>query len=291
MGSVAAVVTLLLLWYREDLLGADFSIRPGTGERFATYDEDALRWLSWFVSIPGLVALAVGVAVVLLRRWKPSLMVLVLPGAALLPLYLWDARIASRLMWWGRRFVPAALPAVALLMALGLAWAILQTRWRVLRVVGVATAVYVLVFGASQSLDLRGHSEMGGSWTMGVSVAATGTADGSLFLFTRPTTPDVIQPNRNLPGALAFIHDRATSILEDPPSMVEIEEYHAALPERDVLLVVLGSDLPPELPEDRFDRVATVEQPIAFWEESHTARPKQARGLPYTLTVWALRPA
>ncbi|MEQ1788594.1 MAG: hypothetical protein ABL966_16195, partial [Acidimicrobiales bacterium] len=233
VGAVAASATLLLLWFREDLLGADFAIRPGTGERFATYDEDALRWLSWFVSIPGLVAMAVGAAVLLVRRWKPSLMLLVLPGAVLLPLYLWDARIASRLMWWGRRFVPSVLPAVALLMALGLSWAILQRRWLVVRVAGVVAALYVVAFGASQSLDLRDHDEMGGSWMMGVRVADTGTADGSLFLFTRPTTPDVIQPNRNLPGALAWIHDRTTSILADPPAMAEIDDYEAALPERE----------------------------------------------------------
>jgi hypothetical protein len=289
LGAVAATATLLFLWFREDLLGPDFAIRPNTGERFATHDEDALRWLSWFLTIPGLVAIAVGTAVLLLRRWKPSLLALVLPGAALLPLYLWDARIASRLMWWGRRFVPGVLPAVAILIGLGLSWAMLQKRWIVVRALGLVTASYVLVFGASQSVELRNHDEMGGSWTMGTDVAATGTADGSLYLFTRPTTPDVIQPSRNLPGALALIHDRVSSILSNPPGMEEIDRYREALPDREVFVVVPGVELPPELPADLFELRATIEQPITFWEESALARPKYPREVPYTLSVWALR--
>jgi hypothetical protein len=289
-GSVLAIAALVLLWNRQSLLGTDHAVHPRTGERFATHDEDALHWLSWFLPIPGLVALAGGVAVLLLRRWRAALFALVVPGALLLPLYLWDPRIASRLLWWGRRFVPASLPAAALLIGLAIGWAVLQRRSRLLQAAAVATVAYVVVFSTSQSLDLRGHSEMEGSWTMGVEVAGNGSAEGSLFLFARPTTTDVIQPNRNLPGALSLIHDRATSILENPPSIEEIDRYQAAMPDREVLLVVRGDELPAELPPDRFALRDTVEQPITFWEESSVDRPDEAVGLPYTLSIWALEP-
>jgi hypothetical protein len=289
-GSVAAAAVLLLLWSRQSLLGDDFATHPGTGDRFATRDEDALHWLSWFVTVPGLITMVVGVAVLLLRPWHAARFALIVPGALLLPLYLWDPRIANRMMWWGRRFIPAALPAIALLIGLAVGWAVLQRRSRILPAVAIATAGYVVAFGASQSLDLRSHREMEGSWTMGAAVAGNGTADGSLFLFTRPKTTDVIQPNRNLPGALSLIHDRATSILTNPPSLEEIEGYHQAMPDREVLLVVGGDELPAELPRDRFQLRDTIEQPITFWEESHLERPDEAVGLRYTLTVWALRP-
>lgn len=291
IGTGAAGAVLLLLWLRADLLGADYAVSSRTGERFATLDEHALRWLSWFVSAPGLVAMAVGIGVLLLRPWDAGRFALFVPGGLLLPLYLWDPRIANRMMWWGRRFVPAALPAVALLIGLGLGWALLQRRSRALQGLAAVTAVYVLVFGASQSLDLRDHHEMGGSWTLGTAVATHGTADGSLFLFTRPVTPDVIQPNRNLPGALAFIHDRAASVLANPPSMTEIETYVRAMPDREVLVVAPGTELPAELPAERFERRDVIHQPISFWEESSGKRPNHPRVLEYRLTVWALRPA
>ena len=86
------------------------------GTVIRSFDERSLWWLSWFFTWPGLlIALLGAVMLVLKQRRSPSNWVVLYPIGVLIPLYLWHARNSAYLMWWGRRFVPVAVPGLILL--------------------------------------------------------------------------------------------------------------------------------------------------------------------------------
>lgn len=87
-----------------------------------TYAEDTLPWIAWYLGYPAMILAIVGAAVVaatLFRRWSWSwfavLLILGLPTAV----YLIRPSITPDHIWAMRRFVPAALPLVAIFMAAG----------------------------------------------------------------------------------------------------------------------------------------------------------------------------
>ena len=115
--SSAAV--LLLAWFREDLFGIDYTYF-GT-RKIRSYDEPEPR-----VAVLVLRHQGAGRDVVRHRRdpaaplaRRPPL--LVGPGLMLLPVYLYEAKISPRLMWWVRRFIPGIIPSMIVLIALFLA--------------------------------------------------------------------------------------------------------------------------------------------------------------------------
>lgn len=277
-------LVLLALWYRQAILGVDTKISRA-GEVVRSLDEQNMRWLSFFTTIPGLAVVWLGMAVLLLRRSSAALFALVLPISLLLPVFLWDASIAMRLMWWVRRFIPAALPALLLLMALGLAWAIAHRGWW-LRIAGSVAAVALVVVFASQSLPLRDHREMAGSWDMAAAISATAGDRQGVFLYTRST--NIGDPLRNTGGAVWFIFDEIAAKLPRDYDLADLEAYQSAFPDQPVYVVTLGEDLPDRLPPDRLTKANTVVGDIVFWEESTTERPDEAITQTYGLTLWEL---
>jgi len=281
--SVGAGMVLVGLWHRERLLGTDYVFSHFEGKTIRSLDEINIKWLSWFLTMRGLVLMWLGVVVVALTRVKAALYLLVLPATVLLPVYLWDARISMRLMWWVRRFVPAVLPAVLLLIALAIAWALLH-RFRPLRLLGALAALALVGGFVMQAWPLRGHDEMAGSWEAAEAVADFAGDDQGVFLYTASNDAD--DPMRNTPGAVWFIFDQVTSRLHPPYDIAEIDGYVDAFPDLPVFLVTGSSDLPPNLPADRFTRLGTVTQRLTMWRESQSEVPSEADVLEGDLVVW-----
>jgi hypothetical protein len=282
--SVVLGLTLLALWHREDLLGTDYVYSHFRERTIRSLDELNIKWLSWFVTLRGLVVVWLGLVVVAVTKTKASLYLLLLPGVVLIPVYLWDARISMRLMWWVRRYVPAVLPALMLLMALAIAWALLH-RVRALRVVGAVVAAALVVEFSSQSLPLRDHQEMAGSWEAAEAISDVAGDQQGIFLFTTETT--IVDPMRNAPGAVWFIFDQVTSRLHADDDIDEIERYGDAFPGQPVFLVT-HDDLPPGLPADRFTEAGTVAHQLTMWEESTSERPDEAFVFRGELVLWRL---
>jgi hypothetical protein len=282
LASVGAGLVLLGLWHRERLLGTDYVFSQFQGKTIRSLDEINIKWLSWFLTMRGLALLWLGVVVVALTRVKAALYLLVLPAAVLLPVYLWDARISMRLMWWVRRFVPAVLPAVLVLIALAIAWALLH-RFRPLRLLGALAALALVGGFVVQTWPLRGHDEMAGSWEAAEAVADFAGEEQGVFLYT--ASNDTEDPIRNTPGAVWFIFDQVTSRLHSPYDIAEIDGYVDAFPGQPVFLVTSG-DLPANLPADRFTHLGTVTQRLTMWKESQSQVPSEAEVLEGDLVVW-----
>jgi hypothetical protein len=280
---VLSAAILLLAWFREDLLGIDYTYF-GT-RKIRSYDELNLVWLSWFFGVKGLVAMWLGICVVLLHRWRAALLLLVGPGLVLLPVYLYEAKISPRLMWWVRRFIPGIIPSMIVLIALFLAWAIYQRRWSV-RIAGIAFAAVLAVESVQQSWPLRAHREFGGSYDFGKDLASTvpGPDDGVL-LFAWPAG-GLFDPNRNLPGPVWFIHDRTTALLPLEPTTEDVSVYADAFPGEPIFVMTSQPTLPAGLDEALFRRSDSHRVLLPVWEESVFERPDESVTVDSTIVVW-----
>lgn len=293
--TVLMGVVLLVLWNRRTLFGPS-EMYNTFSERWETnLNEENPRWLALFVTLPGLAVMWLGIVVTALRRVKPALYVLLLPGLLLLPLYLWHARVSMRLMWWVRRFIPAVLPAILILIALALAWA-LWHRFKPLRLVGAAGAVALVVAFASMSLPLRHHDEMDGSWAIAEQIADQAGDEQGLFLFTASTS--IYDAMRNSPTAVWWIFDQTAAKLPDEYDIDTIDAYSSAFRGRPVFLV-LRDQLPDTLPADRFELADIVVHDLVFWEEwpmgqpgedEKPHRPDHDEKLVQALMIWRVLP-
>jgi 4-amino-4-deoxy-L-arabinose transferase-like glycosyltransferase len=280
--SVGAGLVLLGIWHRESLLGTDYVYSHFQDATIRSLDEISIKWLSWFVTVRGLVVMWLGVVVLALTRMRASAYVLALPGAVLLPVYLWDARISMRLMWWVRRFVPAVLPAVMLLIALAIAWALLRRSWA-LKLAGALVAVTLVAEFTAQSWTLHGHNEMQGSWQAAEATAGIAGGEQGVFLYTEAEgTTDAM---RNTPAAVWFIFDQVAARLQRDFDMQEIDGYRDAFPGQPVFLVTHGP-LPAHLPAERFAEAGMVSQRLSMWDESQREVPLEGEVLQSDLVFW-----
>jgi hypothetical protein len=285
--TLVSAVVLTLFWYRGRLFGEGTEVTVFHDGPVPTYDERNLWWLVQYTTRPGLVIMWLGLAVLFLTRSprsRPALFLLALPGT-LLPLYLYDARISMRLMWWVRRFVPAVLPAIALLTAVALAWGLLH-RSKPLKVAAGVATVWLVASLAAMSWPLRHHREMGGTWDIAHGISQTAGDRQGVFLFTEPT--DIFDPMRNSPLAVWWIFDEIAAKLPPDYDVATVERYQEAFPSQPVYLVLQGGPLPPTLPADRFTQVREVVQPIRHWEESMLLRPDEPVVRPRGLVIWQL---
>lgn len=277
-----AGVTILLAFLRSELFGEAYGSFNGVPVR--TYDEANMQRLAWFFTIPGIVAMWLGFVVVSLQRWKASTWLLVLPGTLLLPVYVFEARVSPRLMWWSRRFVPICILAIVVLIAVAIGWALRAGRHRALRTAGVAVAVFLLAAQLRMSSPLLPHREFGGSYEVGERIAALPGHEPGLFLWTFPS--GVNHPSYLFGSATWLIHGQPSALLPVEAKPEDVSRYAAEFPDRQIYVVGPGRERPAGLGEVHLDPALRVERSLPFWEESQEERPDAATVIPLDFTVW-----
>jgi hypothetical protein len=251
------------------------------GPRVRSYDEQTFRRLSWFLTLPGLALFVAGVGVVALRRWSAALWSLVLPGLLVMPVYCYSSHNSSRLMWWGRRFVPLVLPTIVVLLALAVAYGL---RQRLLRPVAALLLVFLAATFLHQSLPLRHHDEYGGAHAV-VSEVADVSRGGVLLwqpgrcctsatrLFAIPVWLDGGVVGSPIPTDPAFRPDYVQQVL-------------VAFAGRPVFVAWAGSAPPEGLGAVRVTPERHLVTDLPVWQESDTTRPDHATSVHVDFTIW-----
>jgi hypothetical protein len=284
--SLCFGAVFVILFFRRNLFGEHYGYSHFTGSVVRSFDEVNMEWLSWFVTIRGLVLMWLGLCLVLLQRWRASLFALVGTGVILLPLYLYDSRVSMRLMWWVRRFIPSLLPVIVILMAIALGWA-LTRRLKIVKVAGAVVLATLLVEYGRMSIPLRDHDEMAGSWDISAAIAANARSGQAVFLFPQPAS-GIFDPERDAPAIVWFVFDQVAARLPPDYDVGVVDAYQEAFPELPVFVVAPGEQLPSELPAERFTRSGTVVDDLVVWEESLSERPDDEVRMQWGLSVWRL---
>ena len=277
----AAVLVLLVVGFLRPLAGESFIQVHGKPVR--SYDEINLHRLSWFLTLPAFAVAGLGVAVVALQRWRTAAWAVLLPTLALTVLYSWHARVASRLMWWGRRFVPHVLPGLIALVALALAFAVV---WRFrnrnpLRVPALLVAAGLTAFHLSQSLPLRSHHEFQGSFGLAERISALSGDARGVYLWHRG--PCCASPGMLLPGPVWLARGELSVLL--PEKTEDVPAYVARYrQEYDPLFVVWEGAPPPG--GESWQAVEHFSGTLPYWEEYDIKRPRRASVREYDFTVY-----
>jgi hypothetical protein len=286
--AAALGVLFLVLANREQLFGIDYTDLLGPEPR-RSYDEINLWRLTWYLTRLVPVLAVVGLAVVGWQRWRAARWLVLVPGLAMVPLYLIEAQISPRLMWWVRRFVPGVVPVLLLLAAVALAWALHHRRWP-LKVAAVAALGALVVAFADLSLPLRDHREMGGSYEAAREIADVAGAEQGLFLWERPVANDIFDPSRNLGSVVWLAFDHLSALLPDAPDQTVVDQYRQAFPDRPIYVVATSDQLPGQLPPSAYEQVADVERVLSVWREDVLDLPRDAVEVGVDVTVWQLAP-
>ena len=279
---------LLAFWYRGERWGEVFT--DYNGRLIRTYDEINLRRLAFFTTRVALVAAYLGLVVTLLRRRLPGrLAVLCIPGLVVTPVYLWSARNSPQLMWWGRRYVPLVLPTLLVLTAVFIAYLVVQRGWLgwLTRIAGAAVLVFLLADGAQQSLDLRGHREMGGSWTLLQRLDGERGDRDAVYLWRYPDT-GLWDVSRNVGGPMLTVHGQPSALLHPEATQEEVDMYAAAFPDHEVFVVTQGVELPGTVDPARFELVDDFTGLLTVWEETLTEPPDEALEIGVPVRVYRL---
>lgn len=282
------VVGGVLSWNRESWFGATFGEFAGRPTR--SFNERNLHWMSYFVTRPGLLLIVGGVAVVAVRRrWDPRHWVLLGPGFLLLPIYIYDAKISARLMWWVRRFIPIVVPALMIALAVLVVW-LLSRRVRLVAVGGAMILVALLAEFATTTRPILSHREFGGSYSLAVELAEQ-TADAGVVLVT--PGGDIVGSTRNLPSAAWMIAGTPSTYL--PSEDVDRTEFAANWDRATDGPVYLLSEDPTSLPEglelSDWERTASIERTFWLWHETPGQRPRYAIPALQVLELWRYLPS
>ena len=246
LGAVLSLgfgAVFVVLFFRRDLFGEDYGYSLFTDSVVRSFDEMNMPWLSWFVTIRGLVIMWLGLCVVLLQRWRASLFALVGTGVLLLPLYLYDARVSMRLMWWVRRSSRRCLPVIVILMAIAIGWA-LTRRWKIVQVAGGRrsrdASRRVRAHVVAPSRPRRDGGLVGPVGRHRCESRRPGR-ECSCSLSRRRAIYDV---ERNAPGIVWFVFDQVAARLPPDYDISTVDEYQQAFPDLPVFVVSPGESLP-----------------------------------------------
>jgi hypothetical protein len=262
---------------------------------YETFDERSLYRLSWFFSWPGLLLMLVGVGYVLLRRWSAPAWLVAGLTVGLLVLYCWHSRNSPYFMWVGRRFVPAVVPGMVMLIALGLAW-IWLVRWpgrvRIGPPLALAFAGFLAAVQLNQSLPLRSHDEWGGGYGVTRSVAALAGNQQGIYLW-QPAAHCCAAPQTVFGSPLWLVADQQSALLPGKPADVPayVRAYLRRFSGQPVFLVYDRDGRPPAMPGLAVTPVRRFTERLPHWAESSISRPASAVQVPFDFTVYQVRPA
>jgi hypothetical protein len=279
-----AVALLAVGFLRPRLFGIDYFSYNGRVLR--SYDEQALRRLSWFFTLPGFALMVAGLAWIALRRWVAAAWALVLPGLLLFPLYAYQAQNSSRLMWWNRRFVPVVVPMVIILIAVALAAALAwKGRWRwPLRAAGAAATAALLAVFLGQSLPLRPHHEFAGSFEITQRISHLAGDRQGVYLWQLPGWPT--SPTSLFASPTWLQEGEVSALLPRAADPGYVRQFVRGFPGQPVFLVSAGAKRLQGYERLSLRPVDRVSATLPFWEESDTSRPSKAGVVPVDFTVW-----
>jgi hypothetical protein len=281
--TAGAALLLAVGYERPRLFGIAYETIGGVRQR--TWDEINVSRLSWFITLPGLALMLLGLAIVAMRRWSASLWLLTVPLIAFMPVYMLRSRVAPRLMWWGRRYVPSVLPLIIILIALvlGVALTAIVAKakgWRgalggnrvwVLRLGSVACVVALLAFYINESWPLRKHNEFGGSFAVTSRIAAAAGGKQGVFLWEETPIPG---PPR-LFGAALWLERGQISVLlpnDERLDAAYVAKFAKAFPGQP-LFIIWNGPAKPTIPGVDLAAVDHVVAPIPVWQENVEHRP------------------
>ena len=292
---VGAGLLLALGFLRPRLFGADYL--DYNGRHLRSYDEQILRRLSWFFTVPGFGLVLVGLAFVALRRWSASVWTVLLPALLLVPIYLYSARNSSRLLWWSRRYIPIVLPSLVLLMALAITlMCIVRIRGRaLLRIPGALALVALVGVFLSQSWPLRAHDEFGGSFALTDKIAAVSQGDQDpLYLWE--LQGDCCSAEALFAASVWLQKGISTTLLPvvptaatEPASAAMIARYTRQFPGRSLYLLSSGPALPAGIEAATVTQVASLTSALPMWDESDDVRPAKAHRVTVSIVMWKVR--
>ena len=262
---------------------------PALGGSVPFYNARAMERLTWFFTPVGIAAMWFGFAVLALRRWSFDRWVVVVPSIVLLPVYLQNARIAPRLIWWTRRFVPFALPGMFLLMALGIGWLLAQVRLP-LRVAGAVVGTFLVGAFLVQSWPLRHHDELAGSFRVHDVVAGLAGNHEAVWLWSNgPTPPGINDSASAFASTMLYRNGDPVTRFDAADATAVATAYRRAFPHDPVFVVADGHDLPADLSALAVDKVEQIEINLPLWELTYDRRPDHAAPMPFVFAVFRLR--
>jgi hypothetical protein len=289
----AAVLVLLVVGFlRPRLFGVDYLAYNGRPIR--SYDEQILRRLSWFFTLPGFAVMGLGLAAMALRRWCAAAWAVVIPTLAFFVVYGYTARNSSRLLWWSRRYVPTVLPGIVILIALAIACAwVIRVRGRaVLRVPAVLAAAALVAVFLSQSVPVRRHDEWKGSFALTQQIADLSGDRSGIYLWEPQGEQGCCAgPTALFATPVWLVHDGLSALLPlDHSRRTEIlTAYAQHFPGRPLFVVGDEPELPDGVDPASVEPVLVRHVELPMWDESDTARPAGSHQVPVDIAVWHVR--
>lgn len=288
IGVAGVALALLALGFlRPRLFGIDYGDFNGRIAR--TYDEQILRRLSWFVTIPGFVVMAVGLVVATLRRWRAETWIVLAPILVFFPVFAYTSRNSTRLMWWTRRYIPIVLPGIVILIAIALGVALVSKARgrRLLQAPAAVVAAALVVVFLRQSLPLRSHHEWEGSVGVVNQLAALSGGATGVYLW-QPTSSGT--PPLQIFATPIWLDHGMVSVLLPPDPLQDagyIAAYRKAFPGKPVFVVFSTAGSHPDLVSTGLlHEVKRLTGSFDNWEQSDTTRPRKAQRSPYDMTVY-----
>jgi hypothetical protein len=289
-----AAALLVVGFLRARLFGPDYL--PYNGQQIRSYDEQILRRLSWFFTLPGFAVMGLGLAAVALRRWRAAAWAVVLPTLAFFVVYGYTARNSSRLLWWSRRYVPTVLPGIVMLIALAIAcaWVIRMRGRALLRVPAVLALVGLVAVFLSQSLPVRRHDEWKGSFALTQQIADLSGSRNGIYLWEPLKEQGCCAgPTALFATPVWLVHDGLSALLPGDPNHARRQQIIASYAKyfrgRPLFIVGDTPDLPDGIDPATVEPVLVRHVELPMWDESDTARPAGAHQVPVDIAVWHVR--
>ncbi|MFQ5595282.1 MAG: hypothetical protein ACE5HA_14140, partial [Anaerolineae bacterium] len=222
-------------WLAGSIMIGVWAVALVVGTR-ASVGFDTLQWLGWYYTPLGLIAGLLGAVLVIRHGISRPTQVLLLIALMYALLYLPDPRVNPTQPWGVRRFVPAVLPTLTLLMAYALARFPVPGPERLQQAIRVALVLILAVALARSARPLLGQDEDAGAWDQ-VEALAQQFEPGAVVLFNQSGVGEAVsQP-------LSYLYDRPAFVLQeeglDPQSIKELAAQWTA-DGRPVYLAITG---------------------------------------------------
>ena len=214
-----------------------------------TYHEESLRWMSWYLGVPALVAGMLGYAGTTWRaargRIDPWALATLAIGLGTGALYWWRPSITPDHLWAMRRYVPSVLPGLAIMATVTAAWllAVVGRRfgsgWR--NALGVGVVAALILPAAVTTWPLRAMRTQAGYVHPVLEVCDEVGPDGAVLVLGNLATLTLPQTLRSWCGVPVAAEGDALDPDDPEGSLQEIAD-EVAEDGRRLFLVALSRD-------------------------------------------------